>query len=203
MSSIAPTTRLGWRLLPAVVAAAVAVIIASLLIATLREHPVVISRGRSSGAITGADVAEAAVWHTDSYPVGASGKLTKKQSAHFKHQKVRVRATVRDLADAISLDPGRLPRATARVMTAAAARSLLQAAPGMPKGAEAVTAIKRSGRVGIQAPGFSAAAAEIHITMQATIDDRLVTWKDTLTFWLTRAKGEWSVISFDLDRQQT
>ena len=203
MSSIAPSTRLGWRLLPAVVAAAAAVIAASLLIAALRENPIVqVRKGTTSEAAIGADVAEAAVWRTDAYPVGARGKLTKKESARFKHQKDRVRATVRDIADAIVVHPGRLPRAANRVMTNASAASLLKQAPGLPKGAEGVTAIKRTGRIGIQAPRFSAAAAEIRVVMQATVGERLVTWRDDYRFWLQRSKGKWRVIAFDLDRAQ-
>lgn len=204
MSSIAPSTRLGWRLLPAVIAAAVAVIAASILIAALRENPIVTVREPSAAeAATGADVAEAAVWRTDAYPVGASGKLSKKESARFKHQKDRVRATVRDLADAIVLDPGRLPKAAARVMTNASAAALLKQVPGTPKGAEGVTALKRTGRIGIQAPRFSAAAAEIHVVLQATVGERLVRWRDDYRFWLQRADGAWRVIAFDFDRAQT
>lgn len=201
MSSIAPTTRLGWRLLPAVTAAAAAVITASLLIGALRAHPVVVSRGGTRAPVA-ADIVDAAVWHTDAYPVGASGKLDKSQRAHFDAQKVRLRATVRDLADAISLDPGRLPRAARRVMTAVAGRSLVAKAPGLPKGAEGITALERSGRIGIQVPGFSAATAEIRMVMQATIDDRLVKWRDDITFWLSRSDDGWAVIAFDVERAQ-
>jgi hypothetical protein len=203
LSSIAPSTRLGWRLLPAVVAAAVAVIGASLLIAALRDHPIVDRDGPAPEAATGADVAEAAVWRTDAYPVGASGKLSKKESARFKNQKVRVRATIRDLADAIVVHPGRLPRAARRLMSNASAASLLKQVPGIPKGAEGVTAIKRTGRVGLQAPRFAAAAAEIRIVMQATIEERLVKWRDDYRFWLQRSDGRWRVIAFDIDRAQT
>lgn len=203
MSSIAPSTRLGWRLLPAVVAVAVAVIGASLLIAVLRGNPIINRDAPTTEAATGADVADAAVWRTDAYPVGASGKLSKKESARFKNQKVRVRASIRDLADAIVVHPGRLPRAAGRLMSKAAAASLLKQVPGLPKGAEGVTAIKRTGRVGLQAPRFAAAAAEIHIVMQATIDERLVKWRDDYRFWLQRANGEWRVIAFDIDRAQT
>lgn len=204
MSSIAPSTRLAWRLLPAVIAAAAAVIAASLVIGALRAHPIVVTEGsRTTGAAApGASVADAVVWRTDAYPVGASGKLSKMEATRFKHQKDRVRATVRDLADAITIDPGRLPRVARRVMTASSAASLLQQAPGIPKGAEEVTALERGGRIGIQAPRFSAAAAELHVVMKATIGDRVVKWRDAYRFWLQRSNGVWRVMAFDFDRVQ-
>lgn len=200
MSSIAPSARLGWRLLPAVVAAAVAVIGASLLIGALRHHPIV--RPDASGPVVGADVAAAAVWHTDAFPVGASGHLTKKQSARFTHQKDRVRVTVRDLADALALNPGRLPDAVDRLLTKTAAPSLLTAAPALPKDAADITVLKRTGRIGLQAPHFAAAAAEIDVVMQGSIKGRVIKWRSHFTFWLQRSKSEWRVIAFDLDRTQ-
>lgn len=198
MSSVAPSARVGWRLLPAVIAAAAAVIGASLLISALRSHPIDLSHG--SGQAVGADVAAAAVWHTDAFPVGASGELTKLQSARFVHQKDRVRATVRDLSDALVVDPSRLERAASRVMAPAAKASLLKLAPRVPKGAEDITAMKRTGRIGIQAPMFASAATRTKIVMQAMIDGRVVSWRDDFTFWLQRSKGEWRVVAFDIDR---
>ena len=202
MSSVAPSARLGWRLLPAVAAAAVAVIGASLLIGALRDNPIVVAEGEGGAAVVAPDIADAAIWHTDAYPVGASGHLSKNESAAFKRQKERVRVNVRDLADAIALDPGRLPRAAQRIMTGPAAASLLKAAPALPKGAEEITALKRTGRIGIQAPRFAAAAAEVSIVMQASIEGRIVKWRDEFTFWLQRADGEWRVISYELDRME-
>ena len=199
MSSIAPSARAGWRLLPAVIAVATAVIAASLLIAVIRSHPLVAATGAEPGAL-GPDVAAAAVWRTDSFPVGASGKLTKTESARFLNQKDRVRATVRDLSDALVVDPARLRRAAGRVMSAPARTSLLELAPTLPKGAEAITVMKRTGRIGIQAPAFAAAAARMKIVMNATIDGRTVSWRDDFTFWLHRSQGSWQVIAFDVDR---
>jgi hypothetical protein len=192
---------LGWRLLPAVAAATAAVVAASVLIAAIRTHPLVEHPGVSTPA-AGADVAAAAIWHTDAFPVGASGPLSRRDRARFDHQKERVRASVRDLSDALVVDPSRLSRAADRLMTPAAMRSLTKVAPHLPKGAEGVTAMKRTGRIGIQSPRFDAAAAEMKILMTATIDGRAVSWRDNFTFWLERSKGTWRVIAFDIDRAQ-
>lgn len=200
MSSIAPSARLGWRLLPAVVAAAIAAIGATLLIGAMRDHPLV--KAGTTGPAIGADVAEAAVWHTDAFAVGTGKHLTKKESARFTKQKERVRVAVRDLADALALDPGRLPDAVDRLMTKGAALSMLKAAPAMPKGAEAITALKRTGRIGIQAPHFAAASAEVKVVMQGSFEGRVIKWQNHITFWLERSDGEWRVIAFDLDRGQ-
>jgi hypothetical protein len=187
-------------LLPAVIAAAVAVIAASLLIGALRDHPIL--HRSESGPAVGADVATAALWHTDSFPVGASGHLSKKERVRFDVQKERVRVTVRDLSDALALDPGRMPDAVERLVTKAAAPALLKAAPSMPKDATEITAIKRTGRIGLQAPRFAAAAAEVNVIMQASFEGRIVKWRNHFDLWLERADGEWRVIAFDLDRTQ-
>jgi hypothetical protein len=201
LSSIAPSTRLGWRLLPAVVATAGAVIAASLMIGALRDGAT-LAATTSARPAAGADVAQAARWRTDSFPVGRGGGLSKKERARFKQQKDRVRAVVRGLADALVIEPAGLTQAARRVMTKTSATALVRQAPRMPKNAESVTVIARGGRIGIQAPRFSAAAAQLHVVMRATIGDRLVKWRDDYRFWLQRKDGAWRVIAFDLDRTQ-
>jgi len=203
LSSIAPSTRLGWRLLPAVVATAVAVIAASLLIGTLRDRPTFAAVGPlAPDTAIRPEVTEAAAWRTDSFRVGNGRKLSKKEMVRFKTQKDRVRTTVRNLADAIVVDPAHLPTAARQVMTKASASALVQQAPRVPKKAEAITVIKRGGRIGIQAPRFGAAVAQLHVVMRATVNDRPVEWRDDYRFWLERADGKWRVIAFDLDRVQ-
>jgi hypothetical protein len=173
---------------------------ASFLIGALRDHPMV--RPSESGPAVGADVATAAVWHTDAFPVGNNGPLSKKEKAGFANQKARVRITVRDLADALAWDQGRLPDAVDRLLTKSAATSLLKAAPSLPKDAESITALKRTGRIGIQGPRFAAAAAEVNVVMQGSFESRVIKWRNHFTFWLQRSAGGWRVIAFDLDRTQ-
>jgi hypothetical protein len=185
-----------------VIAAAAAVVGASLLIAALRHHPIEVVAGSPSGSAIGADVAEAAVWRSDSFPVGASGALSKKEAARFDKQKERVRGVARDLTDAITVVPATLPKAASRLMTRAAAKALVAHASSLPKAAELVTVLKRTGHIGIQAPRFSAAAARMKVTMQASFDERIVRWREDFTFWIQRSKGAWKVIAFDLDRTQ-
>ena len=202
LSSIAPSPRLGWRLLPGVVAAAVAVMGASLLIQTLRSHPIVVAPDRGSAPVE-AVVMDAPPWGTSATPVGALGKLSKKERASFDIHRARVRATVTELADAVALHPqGKLSDIAGRLMSGSAARSMSEHAPVLPKGAEGIEIIRRSGRFSVQAPRFGAAAAQLHVVMRATVQDRLVKWRNDYTFWLQRAEGKWRVISFDIDRAQ-
>ena len=174
---------------------------AGLLIQALRAHPIVIATG--STPATTEILTDAASWATAARPVGALGKLTKPERRSFDKQRLRVRATVTTLADAIALHPeGNLSDAAGPLMSRAAARSLSKQAPSLPKGAEAITILQRSGRISVQAPRFSAAAAELQIVMRATVEDRVVKWRNDLRFWLQRADGKWRVISFDIDRAQ-
>ena len=201
MSSIAPSPRLGWRLLPGVVAAAVAVMGASLMIQALRSDPIVVATGVPPA--TPQIVTEAAPWETGAKPVGSLGKLTKAERASFEKQRVRVRATVTKLADAIALHPeGALAAVAGRLMSRPAARSLSKQAPAMPKDADAIEIVERGGRISVQAPRFAAAAAQLHVVMKATVEDRVIKWRNDLTFWLERTDGNWRVISFDIDRAQ-
>jgi hypothetical protein len=198
MSSIAPTPRLGWRLLPAVVTAAVAVIAASLVIATLRDHPVELNL---SNPFTQEAAAAPAVWHAHAYAVGTP-HLSKKEKVRFQAESQSVRRGVRNLADALALDPTKVSAVAERLLTKDAAHSLVKAAPGIPKNAEAITAMKRTGRIAIQAPHFAAASAEVKIIMSASFEGRAIRWRNDYTFWLQRNDGKWRVIAFDLDRTQ-
>lgn len=202
MSSIAPSARLGWRLLPGVIAAAVAIVGAGLMIQALRAHPIVVA-GPGQPASAANTVADGVPWRTDARPVGAGRKLTKTERARFGVQKDRVRKTVRDLADAIAMHPtSNLSQSARRLMTGAAAGSLLKQVPAMPKGAEAVAIVERAGRIGVQSPRFAAAVAQLHVVTRATINDRVIKWRDDYRFWLQRDNKKWRVISFELDRAQ-
>ena len=206
MSSIAPSARLGWRLLPAVIAAALAVITASVAIAVLRDHPIATTvtdsaleaRGSESGSI-----AVARKWVTHAYPVGADGRLAKPARVRFDNHKARLKLMVRDLSDALVIQRDRLPRTARKSMTDAAAGALVKQAPGMPRSAQEITIVKREARIGIQAPRFAAGSAEVRFIMRATINDRVVKWRDDYTFWLQRTSKRWHVIAFDVSRAQS
>ena len=199
MSTTAPPSRLGWRILPAVLTAVAAVIAASLMIAALRDNPVT---AFSFGAIEAPRpvAAPGPPWDTAAFPVGMHRSLDRKQRARFETQGRRVRMVTHDLIDALMLDPARVAAASRATMTSSAATAIRRAIPLVPARATAVEAIRRVGRIGIQAPAFKAAAAEMKVTLRATVDGRTVRWRDNVTLWMERDGRTWRVLAFDLDR---
>lgn len=199
MSTTAPPSRLGWRILPAVLTAVAAVIAASLTIAALRDNPVTVFS--LDGIDVPAPVAVAAPpWDTAAFPVGMRGPLDRKQRARFETQRTHVRMVTQDLIDALMLDPSSLTAASRASMTSSAARAIRRAIPLVPARATAVEAIRRVGRIGIQAPSFKAAAAEMKVTMRGIVGERRVRWQDNVTLWMERDGKTWRVLAFDLDR---
>lgn len=200
MSTAAPSSRLGWRLLPGVLAASVAVVAASLLLAALRDNPVEALR-LGPQPVPAVPAAEAgAPWDIATRPIGMHGKLDKAQKARFEAQRGRVAALIEDLVDASVLEPARLPAAVRGAMTQSAAAAFRKAVPAIPSQATNVEAARRSARVGIQAPAFRSAAARIKVTMRATIDGRPTTWRNDITLWMQREATTWKVLAFDLAR---
>jgi hypothetical protein len=128
------------------------------------------------------------------------GPLDKGQRARFEAQRERVRAVAYDLIDATLLEPGRLATAARGSMTAPAATAFKRAAPLVPAAASEVEAIRRTGRIGIQAPAFKAAAARMKVTMRAIVDGRTVTWRNNITLWMERDGKTWRVLAYDLAR---
>ncbi len=200
MSTAAPSSRLGWRILPAVLAAAAAVIAASLLIAALRGHPVAIMALGGAQAPPAPAVEAITSWVTTAAPVGMHRRLDKGQRARFEAQRERVRATVQGLVDASIFEPSGLAAAARTSMTARAATAFRNAPPLVPAKATAVEAIRRSGRIGIQAPAFKTAAATMKVTMRGLVAGRSVKWRNEITLWLERENKTWRVLAFDVER---
>ncbi|HWC15313.1 MAG TPA: hypothetical protein VG929_12090 [Actinomycetota bacterium] len=204
MSVVAPSPRLGWRLLPAVVAAAAAVVAASLAIAAVRDHPAAtaVRRAVAGRPVTAAVVAKP--WRIATFSVGATvvpERLSRPARRRLEAQKPRVRRVARAVAHAVTLAPPDGPAGVGRFLTAAAARSFARTAPGLPKNARDVTAFDRFGRIGLQAPRFDTAVAHLHVKTRALVGERRARWNDTVTLWLTRRERAWKVIAFDIDRR--
>lgn len=204
MSLAAPTPRLGWRLLPAVVVAAAAAVAASLAIGAVRDHPAATAVRR---AVAGRPVAEPVVaepWRIATFSVGATvmpERLSRPARQRLEAQKPRVRRVARAVAHKVTLASTDRPGSVRRFLTPAATRSFARTAPGLPKKATDVSAFDRFGRIGLQAPRFDTAVAHLNVKTRALIGERRARWNDTVTLWLTRRGQVWKVIAFDIDRR--
>lgn len=186
MSTAAPTTRLGWRLLPAVLAGAVAVVAASISIEALRDHSGVLSRGGSEAL----PVAVAALprWDMKVFPVGTGGDLTKAQRARFDSQRFELTKLVRRVSDAWLLNRSR-PEMIERHFSEAARRAAEKVNLRLKNGA---TILERRARIGLEGGVPTSAAAEIKIRGES--------WTDRVTLWVRKHDDGWRVIAFDIKR---
>lgn len=200
MSTAAPSSRLGWRILPAVLTAAAAVVAASMILSALLANPVaVLTVG--GGAAPVAPAVEATIpWKTVTTPVSMHRPLDKTQRARFEAQRQKLRATVQDLVDASILEPSTLGAVARTSMTASAATAFRKAAPLVPQKATEVEVVRRTGSIGVQAPEFKAAAARMKVTMRGLVSGRPVKWRNNMTLWLERDDNKWRVLAFDLER---
>lgn len=200
MSTAAPGSRLGWRLLPAVIAGAAMVVAASIVIQALRAHPIVISR-RDAPAAAVAEI-DATRWDMRVFPVGTHGGLSKPQRKRFEAQRVKVAKIVRKVFGALAGEPG-LDAIVSKHFTPAAAKALVRTKAALPRGTTKVELGRRSASIGIQGTPPRAAAARVKVSGRAEIEGRSYKWSDRATFWMRRGKSGWRVIAFDLRRSRS
>lgn len=198
MSTAAPVSRLGWRLLPAVVAGAVMVVAASITIDALRDHTGLVSPG---GRQIAAPTVAGEAWKIAAFPVGTRGGLTKKQRARFEAQRPQVAKIVRKVFGAVAGEPG-VDALVNKHFTPAAATALRRRDIAIPRRATSVTFDRRVASIGIQGTPPRTAAARVALKATAVIDGRSVTWHDRATVWLERGKSGWRVIAFDFTRKR-
>jgi hypothetical protein len=199
MSTIVRAPQLGWRLLPRVVAACAAIVVASVAVAALGDDPAPPPEAGAGRALV--DIS-AVPWTTDVYPVGAAGPLRGIAKNRFDGQRDPIRTVVRNVAEAAVLSDGDIAPWVRALLTRPAAVALRADRTGIPPKASDVEMTMRRARIGMQAPAMRAAAARVRIEMRGSIDGRSVAWRDDLTLWLERSGGSWRVIAFDLDRTQ-
>ena len=186
MSTAAPTTRLGWRLLPAVLAGAVAVVAASVTIEALRDHSGVITRG--GGDALPVITALLPSWEMKVFPVGHRSSLTKAQRARFDSQRFELTKLVRRVSDAWLLNRSR-PEMIERHFSEVARRAAEKVNLTLKEGA---TILERRARIGLEGGVPTSAAAQIKI--------RGDSWTDRVTLWIRRHDDGWRVVAFDVKR---
>ena len=201
MSIIAPRPTLGWKLLPAVLAATISVSLAGLALESIKQG----SGGADLESPTQPAVPDLshAPWRTDLFPVGASGPLNKDQLKRFGTVRDSLRPVVRNVADALAFSSGDLKPWVTNLLTPEALKAMKKLRLQLPQGVMEIEAVSRRARIGIQAPSFRAAAARVRIQSQGTLSRRIVSWQDMLTLWFERGKqGAWRLIAFDLERER-
>lgn len=184
MSITAPSLNLGWRLLPAVLAAAIAIVGASFGIAALRDEAP--GSGNGTGGVVAAEVV---AWDLKVFPVGTGGGLTRAQRARFESQRGEVTKIVRRVFDAwvLGLDNGMIKKH----FISAAINDAQKVDVTPPK--DAFEILARTARIGIEGGVPRTAAADVTVKGDG--------WKARYTLWMERSEQGWKVVAFDIDRR--
>jgi len=143
-----------------------------------------------------------AKWKMKATPVGKVGKLTKKQRGRHKVQRARVKSVVREVYQALFLDPESIRQVISERFSRRAGRALLRAGPGFRPGAEKVKTLQRRANIGLQAHTASAAAAKVFVRARAQGSDAVVRLRHRATMWMQRIDGEWRVIGFEVEQER-
>lgn len=192
MSIVAPSQRrLVW---PVAIALTCSMLVALLLYLPTRTPTV---EGPDSVAAPGVRQAD---WEVRVFPAGVAGggKLTKATKDRVAAQRERVSTVIKDVYDALFLNPDRLKGVLARGFTRAAAAGAARAKIGLPAGAGEVHIKRRVARVGIHVRGVDRAAARVAVFGTAEVKGRPIRFEHVASLWLERSDGAWKVIGFDV-----
>jgi len=198
VSTAAPISRLGWRLLPAVVAGAAMVIAASVAIQALRSHPGLVSVGTDPAPVA---AVAGQPWEMTVFPVGTRGGLSKPQRARFKAQRTHVTKVVRKVFGVLTGSPG-FEVTVKEHFSRDAALSLMRTKAGLPEDTTRVDIRRRKASIGIQGSPPRTAAARVKVRAIAEVGGREIAWSDRATLWMEKTKRGWVVIAFDLKRDR-
>ena len=143
-----------------------------------------------------------AKWKMSTRPVGRAGKFTRKQIRRHKAQRPRVKSVVREVYEALFLEPESIKEVIAERFSRRAGRALLRAGPGFRPGADEVKTTKRIARIGLQAHTASAASAQVFVKARANGPGNVVKLRHRATMWMQRIKNDWRVIAFEVDQER-
>ncbi len=141
-----------------------------------------------------------AAWDVNSFPAGGKGvrHLSKKAKERLGKQREPLATLIKNVYDAMFLQPAALKQAIRANFAADAARRALDRHIGLPSGVEKVKLGRRTAKVGIHVQGASRAAASVVISGSAAKKDQKTRFRHRSTLWLERHGGKWKVIAFDV-----
>jgi hypothetical protein len=141
-----------------------------------------------------------AKWKIKTRSVARVGKLSKKQKRRLDVQRPRVKGVVREVYEALFLEPESMQQIISGRFSRGAARAMLQSGAGFRPGAERVKTLTRRANIGIQAHTASAAAARILVRARARGSGSVVRLRHRATMWMQREGDGWQVIGFEVDQ---
>jgi hypothetical protein len=141
-------------------------------------------------------------WDFDVRPSALLSKhLKKKDRERLMRQRGPLRKTVKEVYDALFLDPESTRDVIERRFVGSASRAMLSARAGVGAGATEVKTLRRKAAIGIDSSSGRRAAARVFIRARASIDGERIRMKHRSTLWLERSKGRWVAIGFQVNQE--
>lgn len=143
-----------------------------------------------------------AKWKIKTRSVARVGKLSKKQKRRLDVQRRRLKSVVREVYEALFLEPESMKQVISGRFSRGAGRALLQSGTGFRPGAKRVKTLTRRANIGIQAHTASAAAARVFVRARARGSGSIVRLRHRATMWMQREGDGWQVIGFEVDQKR-
>jgi hypothetical protein len=130
-----------------------------------------------------------------------SKRLHRKEKRRLLRQRGPLKRTVKEVYDALFLDPPSARSVIVRRFAGNASRAWLATKAGFRSGATDVKTLKRAAEIGIDAFSGRRAAAKVFIRARASVDGEKVKMKHRSTLWLERVRGRWVAIGFQVKQE--
>lgn len=177
----------------------VLVAIAAGLVAFLtRDRSARPSASSSRGAVPRAHptLLPQAKWQVRSFPEAVTGKTTKKQLKAVHIQGRRASQAIKNVYNALFLDPPAAERVIHAHFEPAAARAFLHARARLPGPIRHVRTTARSLRIGVDAHSAHRAIATVRVFLKALRHSRRIRIAARSTLWLERVHQSWRVLAW-------
>ena len=144
---------------------------------------------------------EQAKWRIHSSPAGTLNKPSRAERRRAADAGRRVGAVIKDVYDALYLEPAQLKASVRSHFLRSAGAALLRSRAGLPARARDVQTVVRKIDVSVQVPRTRHAVAEVRVVAKGTAEARFrVVHRSTL--YLERAKSGWRIVAFDLNQSR-
>jgi hypothetical protein len=141
---------------------------------------------------------EQAAWKIQARPMGTLAKPSRKDRRRAADAGRRVGVVIKEVYDALFLEPAGLRGAVRANFTRSAGAALLGAKSGLPRTARDVKTIVRRAEISVQVPRTRHAVAEVRVVAKGRAQARFRIVHEA-TLYLERRSG-WHVIAFKLNQ---
>jgi hypothetical protein len=137
-------------------------------------------------------------WQIEAKVVPAGGKH---KSKLLKLQAAAVGTVVKEFYDAFLINPGDFDSLVNKDISAEAAKVLAASKIDSGKTIERLQTLRRSAKIGLQAPTAMHASARVGIKLRGKVGSKKVMLSHQSTLWLERKGSRWQVIGFEADQR--